>query len=57
MSLTKDGDGLLRLFEMLLFFFSIRQKGKISSVQGMQYQDSFLFCRSLQSTSLRALHV
>ena len=47
MSLTKDGDGLLRLFEMLLFFFSMWQKGKISSVYRMQYQDSFLSCTSL----------
>ena len=45
MSLTKDGDGLLRLLEMLLFFFSMWQKGKITSVQGILYQDSFLFCR------------
>ena len=40
-------DGLLRLFEMLLFFLSMWQKGKVSSVQGMQYQDSSLFCRCL----------
>ena len=47
MGLPEDGDGLLRSFEMLLFFFSMWQKEKISSVQGMQYQDLFLFCRSL----------
>ena len=28
MSLTKDGDGLLRPFEMFLFFFSMWQKRK-----------------------------
>ena len=46
MSLTKDGDGLLRFFEVLLFFLSMWHKGKIASVQEMQYQDSFLFCKS-----------
>ena len=45
MSLTKDGDGLLRLFEMLLFFLSMWQKGKITSVQGTQYQSSFYFVK------------
>ena len=44
MRLTEDGDGLIRLFEMLLFFFFYVAKGNISSLQGMQYQDSFLFC-------------
>ena len=57
MRLTKCDDGLHRHFEMLLFFYLCDKKGKVTSGQGTQYQDSFLFCKSVYSISLRALHV